>query len=85
VGVLWKQPYRIDIGSFVRPGRNQLEISVTNLWNNRIVGDLRMELEKGFTQTNLKGKFTAKSPLLPSGLIGPVTLEFPVQATTKLK
>jgi hypothetical protein len=84
-GVLWMHPYRIDIGPFVRAGENQLAISVTNLWNNRIVGDLRMEPGKAFTRTNLKAKFSAKSPLLSSGLIGPVTLDFPAQSTIKLE
>ncbi len=81
-GILWKEPYQIDISPFLKPGENQLEISVTNLWNNRIVGDQRMGTE--FTRTNLKNKFTAKSPLLPSGLIGPVKLLFPVTASIKI-
>jgi len=85
VGVLWKQPYRIDISQFVRPGENQLEVSVTNLWNNRIVGDLQTDTDKDITNTNLKGKFTAQSPLLPSGLMGPVTLQFSITATANLK
>jgi hypothetical protein len=83
-GLLWKEPYQIDIGPFLKPGNNQLEISVTNLWNNRIVGDQRMGPGEGFTRTNLKRKFTAKSPLLPSGLIGPVKLRISVPVTIKI-
>lgn len=83
-GELWKQPYRLDVAPFLKSGDNEIEISVTNLWNNRIVGDVRTD-GKDFTRTNLKNKFTSKSPLLPSGLIGPVTLEFPVTVTSKLK
>jgi hypothetical protein len=85
VGVLWKQPYQIDIGRFVSPGKNQLEISVTNLWNNRIVGDLQSDTDKDITRTNLKVKFSAKSPLLSSGLIGPVTLRFASTITVSFK
>jgi hypothetical protein len=84
-GLLWKQPYRIDIAPFTKAGGNQLEVSVTNLWNNRIVGDLQSDADRDFTRTNLKSKFSAKSPLLPSGLTGPVKLRFPVSATTHLK
>ncbi len=84
-GILWKQPYRVDIVSFIKSGDNELEISVTNLWNNRIVGDLQSNKDEDFTSTNLKNKFTAKSPLLPSGLIGPVTLRTPVDVDVKLE
>jgi len=84
-GVLWKQPYRIDIAPFVRAGENAIEISVTNLWNNRIVGDLQASDDQDITRTNLKSKFSARSPLLRSGLIGPVMLRFPVPATISLQ
>jgi hypothetical protein len=39
LGVLWKPPYRVDISSAIKPGRNQLEVRVTNLWPNRLIGD----------------------------------------------
>jgi hypothetical protein len=38
-GILWKEPYRADITSLVSPGENQLEIRVTTLWPNRLIGD----------------------------------------------
>lgn len=82
-GVLWKQPYRIDVGPLLKAGENELEIAVTNLWNNRIVGDLRKDSNGTFARTNLKSKFRAGSPLLPSGLIGPVKLCFPMSVTAK--
>lgn len=84
-GVLWKEPYRLDIAPLVRQGENQLEITVVNTWNNRIVGDLRSASERPITRTNLVNKFNANSPLLPSGLLGPVSLKFPVEATCELK
>jgi hypothetical protein len=85
LGILWKQPYRIDITAAVRPGGNRLEIAVTNLWNNRIVGDLKTPDQAPVSRTNLKGKFNANSPLLPSGLLGPVSLRFPVTATANIQ
>jgi len=39
LGTLWKPPYRIDISDAVRPGINDVEIEVVNLWVNRLIGD----------------------------------------------
>jgi hypothetical protein len=80
-GILWKPPYRIDVTKLLVPGPNRLEIAVTNLWNNRIVGDHQAGTKNGFTRTNLKAKFNKDSPLLPSGLLGPVVLRPAVTVT----
>jgi hypothetical protein len=74
VGILWKKPYRIEIANFLLPGKNTVTLAVVNLWNNRIVGDHVMNLDPGFTRTNMKRRFNAKSPLLSSGLLGPVVI-----------
>jgi hypothetical protein len=55
----------------VRAGANDLEITIVNLWPNRLIGDAFLPSEKRRTETNLR-KFSASSPLLPSGLLGPV-------------
>jgi hypothetical protein len=39
MGVLWKSPYRTEITQALHPGLNNLEIQVTNLWINRMIGD----------------------------------------------
>ena len=39
LGILWRPPYRIDAGKFLRPGSNRLELDVTNTWVNRLIGD----------------------------------------------
>jgi hypothetical protein len=39
LGILWKPPYLADVTETLRPGQNSLEIQVTNLWPNRMVGD----------------------------------------------
>jgi hypothetical protein len=39
LGVVWKAPYRLDAAAAVKPGRNHLEVKVTNLWPNRLIGD----------------------------------------------
>ena len=36
---LWKPPFRIDISDIVKSGENELEVKVTNLWVNRLIGD----------------------------------------------
>jgi hypothetical protein len=73
-GILWKKPFRVEITDFVSPGKNSIEIAVTNLWNNRIIGDHIMIPDPGFTRTNIKRRFNGKSPLLSSGLLGPVVI-----------
>ena len=74
-GTLWVVPYRLDITRSLVPGSNTLELEVTNLWPNRIIGDAQPSAKHAYTRTNIR-KYTANSPLLPSGLIGPVSLEF---------
>jgi len=73
LGILWKPPRRVDMTGVVRPGKNRLEIRVTNLWPNRIIGDQFLPEPQRLTRTNIR-KFTKESPLLPSGLLGPVVL-----------
>jgi hypothetical protein len=73
LGILWKPPRRVDMTGVVHPGKNRLEIRVTNLWPNRIIGDQFLPEPQRLTRTNIR-KFTKESPLLPSGLLGPVVL-----------
>jgi len=39
MGILWKAPYQTEITNALKPGENTLEIKVTNLWINRMIGD----------------------------------------------
>ena len=40
LGVLWTAPWRLQLpSSLLKPTNNQLEISVTNVWANRLIGD----------------------------------------------
>lgn len=84
VGILWKEPYQIDISTLSKAGENKLEIQVINTWNNRLVGDSMAKAEDRITRTNLANKFNPKSPLLSSGLLGPVVLKFPVTVTCEI-
>ena len=111
--VLWKPPFRLDITDAVKTASVQqqtcidLEVKVTNLWPNRLIGDdrlfandcewvgtmLRGVEEFGVREIPLWVKEGKPSPtgrhtfttwrhwskedeLLPSGLLGPVTIRF---------
>lgn len=39
LGILWKAPFRINLGNAIRAGQNEIQIRVTNLWPNRLIGD----------------------------------------------
>jgi len=39
LGTLWHKPFRIDIADELQAGTNTLEVKVTNLWINRLIGD----------------------------------------------
>ena len=74
LGILWKKPFRVALGTAARAGRNQLEVAVMNLWPNRLIGDQRLPPERRLAWNNI-AKFRADSPLLPSGLLGPAKVE----------
>lgn len=42
LGILWKPPFRVDVTEAVEAGENLLEIKVTNLWPNRLIGDAQL-------------------------------------------
>jgi hypothetical protein len=72
-GTAWKPPYRVDISSLVAAGANKIEIRSVNLWVNRLIGDAQPGVENKITLTT-RSFYRADSPLVPSGLIGPVKI-----------
>jgi hypothetical protein len=75
LGTVWTFPFRVKIpAKLLRKGSHLLEVKVTNVWNNRLVGDQFLPDEERITRTNMRGAHTKDSPLIPSGLVGPVTL-----------
>jgi hypothetical protein len=72
-GVWWQPPYNKDITECIQEGVNTLEVTIVNLWPNRLIGDCFLPETQRFTKTNVV-KFTKDSSLLPSGLKGPVYL-----------
>jgi hypothetical protein len=73
LGVIWTAPWRVDVSGAVRQRGNELEIDVVNQWPNRLIGDSRLPPDKQLTRSNYRLK--PDDPLVPSGLIGPVTLQ----------
>ncbi len=73
LGIVWKTPFRVDMTGTIKPGANELEVKVTNLWVNRLIGDQQPNAAKKFTYTTQQF-YRAESPLLPSGLLGPVRI-----------
>jgi hypothetical protein len=72
VGVTWHAPYCVEVTSALKPGANEIRISVANAWVNRLIGDE----QPGATRIAFADvkPYKADSPLLPSGLLGPVTV-----------
>lgn len=73
LGVVWTTPWRVKAVHGLQEGKNVLQVEVVNLWQNRLVGDEGKPLDKRYTFTTWK-HYSAETPLLPSGLIGPVTI-----------
>lgn len=97
LGILWHDPFRLDVTPALKDGTNTLAVAVTNLWVNRLIGDEQHPEDREWNGKALvrwpdwflkkqprpvpeRLTFTTwrhwgkNDPLLPSGLIGPVTL-----------
>jgi hypothetical protein len=74
LGIVWHRPFRVNATTALHPGRNELTIRVTDLWVNRLIGDQQPGAAKKYTFTDFK-PYNAHSPLLPSGLLGPVIFD----------
>jgi hypothetical protein len=96
LGVVWCDPWRVEITAAVGRKGNRLEVRVASLWPNRLIGDEEEPPDAEYAPGGnlarwpdwvLKGQarssprrrtfstwshYTKDSPLLPSGLLGPV-------------
>lgn len=81
-GTLWTHPYQLNVQDWVQEGENKLEVKVTNLWINRIIGDLDLPEEGKFCNTNRPliepYERNTNQTLQPrtSGLLGPVAIRY---------
>jgi hypothetical protein len=102
LGILWKPPFRVEVTDVLASGANDLEVRVTTLWPNRLIGDASLPDDIPWNEPDRRGAYPAQWPdwllqgqprpsgrfafcarkdvyakddlLLPSGLMGPVTL-----------
>jgi hypothetical protein len=72
LGTYWSPPFRVDLSKAAKPGTNELQVRVTNFWYNRLSGDAQLPEGQRTTRTNITQ--LPKGGLMPSGLLGPVTL-----------
>jgi hypothetical protein len=79
LGTVWHAPFRVDATAALKPGANQVSVRVINPWVNRLIGDLQPEATTKYTFSAWKA-YKADSPLVPSGLLGPVAI---VQESSK--
>jgi hypothetical protein len=73
MGIVWKVPFRIELTSALKQGENSLEVKVTNLWVNRLIGDQQPDVKEKITYTTMPF-YQANAPLKESGLLGPVKI-----------
>jgi hypothetical protein len=73
LGIVWKTPFRVNVTESLKQGENALEVKVTDLWVNRLIGDQQPETKTKITYTTMPF-YQANSPLKESGLLGPVQL-----------
>ena len=88
LGIVWTFPWAVNLGGVATEGANELKIEVTNCWANRLVGDAGLPESQWTTKTNVRRvpdrsvykdghqAFSANDELMPSGLVGPVRIEF---------
>jgi hypothetical protein len=85
LGIVWTDPWSVELTGAAKAGRNDLEIDVVNTWVNRLIGDAGLPKEKRITKTNVALQqgprtlkiyqgFASTDPLMRSGLLGPVQL-----------
>ena len=83
LGILWKAPFLVEITGAARAGNNHLDIEITNLWPNRMIGDAYLPAAQRITWASV-APYGKGSPLLPSGLLGPVLVRAAVDVEAKV-
>jgi hypothetical protein len=81
-GILWTKPFAVDIGPYLKDGENDLQINITNMWVNRLTGDMDLPPEERICKTNQPfirkdnwaGGGDETYHLQDAGLMGPVRL-----------
>ncbi|WEK20169.1 MAG: glycosyl hydrolase [Candidatus Pedobacter colombiensis] len=80
VGILWSIPFQARVGKYLKAGTNTIKIEVVNLMANRIHYMDQQKIqwrnyhEINFVNINYKPFDASNWLVMPSGLIGPVTI-----------
>lgn len=74
IGTTWIAPFQLNATDAIKEGLNTIEVEVVNVWRNRITGD-KLLPESDRTTWLLVDGITPDEELIPSGLLGPVTIQ----------
>ncbi|WP_422083594.1 glycosyl hydrolase [Ulvibacterium sp.] len=74
LGTTWIAPYRLNANKAIQEGENTIEVEVVNVWRNRITGDKTIPEAARTTWLNVDD-ISPDEELIPSGLLGPVTIQ----------
>ncbi len=74
VGGVWTYPYSIDITDFVEAGENKIDVDVSTIWHNRVIGDVALPENERQTWSVFQ-PYGVGTRLFPAGMIGPVVVE----------
>ncbi len=72
VATIWCEPWQMEITDALQEGTNQLEITVTNVWFNRMIYEFHLLPSERLTKSNEYPNYNAYP--LESGLLGPVII-----------
>ena len=74
------RPFRVEVGDLLRPGRNTIRVDVTNLLINKVLGDGPIDYRAVFAKYGRRfpagDEWDVVREPFPSGLLGPLRLEF---------
>ncbi len=80
-GIVWTSPFKVNIQNYLHEGENRIEVKITNMWINRLTGDMNLPAGERFCKTNQLYITKDRSPIgdetfrvQRAGLIGPVTI-----------
>jgi hypothetical protein len=75
LGALWKPPFVVEVTTALVAGKNTLEVAVSTTWHNRLVADAKLSpVERVGSAPLYPLARLQNSPLVESGLLGPVRL-----------
>jgi len=74
IGTTWMPPFQLNAADAIKEGVNTIEVEVVNVWRNRITGDNLLP-ESDRTTWLLVDSVEPEEELIPSGLLGPVTIQ----------